>query len=62
MEFFNPNSAIDFMGARRWTAACSILIFIISIAALIINGLNWGLDFTGGTQIEISYEQPANLQ
>jgi len=62
MEFFNPNSAIDFMGARRWTAACSILIFITSIAALIINGLNWGLDFTGGTQIEISYEQPTNLQ
>ena len=61
MEFFNPNSNIDFMGARRFTAVCSGLIFLVSIAALVINGLNWGLDFTGGTQIEISYEQPANL-
>lgn len=61
MEFFNPNSNIDFMGARRWTALCSGLIFLVSIAALAVNGLKWGLDFTGGTQIEISYEKPADL-
>ena len=28
MEFFNPNSKVDFMGARRWTAMFSILIFV----------------------------------
>ncbi|AHE66617.1 protein translocase subunit SecF [Legionella oakridgensis] len=61
MEFFNPNSNIDFMGARKWTALLSILIFIISIVALLVNGLKWGLDFTGGTQIEVSYSQPADL-
>lgn len=62
MEFFNPNSKIDFMGARHWTALFSLVIFIGSIAALCINGLQWGLDFTGGTQIEVSYAQPADLQ
>lgn len=62
MEFFNPNSKVDFMGARRWTAMFSVMIFIISIAALAINGLKWGLDFTGGTQIEVSYPQAADLQ
>ncbi|MFC3908733.1 protein translocase subunit SecF [Legionella dresdenensis] len=61
MEFFNPNSKIDFMGARRWTAIFSALIFIISIAALCVNGLKWGLDFTGGTQIEVSFPQAADL-
>ncbi|WP_133127045.1 protein translocase subunit SecF [Legionella nagasakiensis] len=61
MEFFNPNSNIDFMGARKWTAIFSILIFIVSISALLINGLQWGLDFTGGTQIEVSYPQSADL-
>ncbi len=61
MEFFNPNSKIDFMGARKWTAAFSTLIFIVSIAALLINGLKWGLDFTGGTQIEVTYSQAADL-
>lgn len=61
MEFFNPNSKVDFMGARKWTAMFSALIFIVSISALLINGLKWGLDFTGGTQIEVSYPQAADL-
>ena len=49
------------MGARKWTATLSILIFIASISALAVNGLKWGLDFTGGTQIEVSYPQAADL-
>ena len=61
MEFFNPNSKVDFMGARRWTAAFSLLIFILSIGALAFHGLKWGLDFTGGTQIEVSYPGAADL-
>ena len=61
MEFFNPNSNIDFMGARKWTALFSALIIIVSIGALLINGLKWGLDFTGGTQIEVTYPNPADL-
>jgi preprotein translocase subunit SecF len=61
VEFFNPNSNVDFMGARKWTALLSGLIFIGSIAALLLNGLNWGLDFTGGMQIEVTYSQPANV-
>ncbi len=62
MEFFNPNSKVDFMGARRWTALFSILIFVVSIGALLFHGLKWGLDFTGGTQIELSYPQAADLE
>ena len=61
MEFFNPNSNIDFMGARKWAALLSVLIFVLSISALCVNGLKWGLDFTGGTQIEITYPQAADL-
>lgn len=61
MELFNPNSAIDFMGIRRWTALFSILICLFSIFALGFKGLQWGLDFTGGTQIEVSYDQAADL-
>lgn len=61
MEFFNPNSNVDFMGARKWTALFSALVFVISIGALFVNGLKWGLDFTGGTQIEVSYSFSADL-
>ena len=61
MEFFNPNTSIDFMGARKGAALLSITIFTLSITALCVNGLKWGLDFTGGTQIEASYLDSANL-
>jgi preprotein translocase subunit SecF len=62
VEFFNPNSKIDFMGARRWTAFFSGLIFLLSVTALGVNGLKWGLDFTGGTQIEVTYQTAADLE
>ena len=52
---------IDFMGKRKIAALLSLLLLIGSIASLAINGLKFGLDFTGGTQIEVGYQQPANL-
>lgn len=61
MELFNSNSNIDFMGARKWTALLSALLFVISISGLAIKGLKWGLDFTGGSQIEVGYQQAVDL-
>ncbi len=61
MEFFNPNSKIDFMGARKWTALLSVLFFLVSIAGLVSKGLIWGLDFTGGTQVQVSYQSAADM-
>src|SRR5262249_845362 len=46
---------------RKWAAILSISLFLLSIASLAMYGLNWGLDFTGGTQIQLSYPQEANL-
>lgn len=61
MEFFKHNTKIDFMAQRKWAAIFSVILFSLSLIALAVNGLNWGLDFTGGTQIQISYPQEANL-
>lgn len=52
---------IDFMGVRHYTSALSIIFILISLGALAINGLKLGLDFTGGTQLEIKLDRPANL-
>jgi preprotein translocase subunit SecF len=52
---------IDFMGVRHYTSALSIIIVIISLASLAINGLKLGLDFTGGTQLELLFDRPADL-
>ena len=62
MEFFKKRTNIDFMALRKWTAALSCVLFLGSIGSLMFNGLNWGLDFLGGVQIQVAYEQPANLE
>lgn len=61
MEFFKPNTAINFMGQRKWAALFSVVLFSLSLFSLVFYGLNWGLDFTGGTQLEVSYVGAANL-
>ncbi len=61
MEFFKSTTKIRFMRASKWAAVFSAILFIASIASLSINGLNLGLDFTGGMQIEVLYPQPGNL-
>lgn len=61
MEFFKTNTNINFMGQRYYAAIFSIFLCAFSLVALFYKGLNLGLDFTGGTQIEVSYSQPADL-
>ncbi|MBS0848746.1 protein translocase subunit SecF [Citrobacter sp. JGM124] len=51
----------DFMRWDYWAFGISGLLLIISIAIIGVKGFNWGLDFTGGTVIEISLEKPAEL-
>ena len=52
---------IDFMGHRKLAALISILLIVGSVISLASKGLVLGLDFTGGTQIELGYQQPADL-
>lgn len=61
MEFFKPNTHIDFMAQRKIAAIISGVLFLFSMTALGIFGLNWGLDFTGGTQIQLSYPSEPDL-
>lgn len=52
----------DFLSRRHTLAVISIILWIISIVALATQGLTLGLDFTGGTLIELRYKQPVELQ
>lgn len=61
MEFFKKKTEINFLGLRKYAAAFSIILFVASITSLAMKGLNWGLDFTGGTQVQVSYPQAANV-
>ena len=62
MEFFKIKRDIPFMRYGRITTTISLVTFILAILALGFKGLNLGLDFTGGIQIEVGYNQPANLE
>src|SRR4030065_2309807 len=61
LEFFPFKKTIPFMSWGKVTTAISLLTFLFSIWALWDKGLNLGVDFTGGTVIEVSYPQAANL-
>ena len=52
----------QFMKYRRMAAIASIAIFTISVLSLGFRGLSLGLDFSGGTLVEVSYETPVNLE
>ena len=51
----------NFMGIRRYAVVCSALLLVVSSLSLYTQGLVLGLDFSGGTQIEVGYEQPADV-
>lgn len=53
---------INFMGQRKLAAIFSILLIVGSIVSLSTKGIVLGLDFTGGTQIEVGYPESANLE
>jgi preprotein translocase subunit SecF len=53
---------VNFMGARRIAMLISIAVMVASVAVLAVKGLNFGLDFTGGTLIEVIYEESVPLE
>ena len=53
---------INFMGIRHAAFAVTMVLTVLSLGSLAIKGLNFGLDFTGGTLIELSYQKPADQQ
>ena len=56
------NRVINFMGIRHVAAVVTLLLTLATVGSLAVKGLNFGLDFTGGTLIELGYERPADLQ
>ncbi|MDS4059968.1 MAG: protein translocase subunit SecF [Candidatus Contendobacter sp.] len=55
------NTNIDFLRWRKLAMAWSITVLLIAVGSLLIRGMNLGLDFTGGTVIEVQYPQPVEI-
>ena len=52
---------INFMGQRKLALLLSTILILVSIGSLATRQLEWGLDFTGGTLVEVHYSESANL-
>src|SRR6187551_3325910 len=61
MEIFKIKKDIPFMSYGRLTTAISLITFILAVFFLLHRGLNLGVDFTGGTMMEVTYPQAADL-
>jgi len=62
MQLLNKKTNFNFMSKRKIAAVFSLLLILASIGSLITQGLNFGIDFTGGTMIELSYEEDVKLE
>ncbi|MGJ8693519.1 MAG: protein translocase subunit SecF [Thalassotalea sp.] len=62
MQILNLSNTVNFMKYRKIAMIFSAVLMIASIASLATNKLNFGLDFTGGTLLEVGFEQAADLK
>ena len=61
MQLFKGKLAIDFMGKRYVALTFSVVLVLASITSLVTRGLDFGIDFTGGTLVEVGYPQAVDL-
>jgi preprotein translocase subunit SecF len=62
MQFLKEQTHFRFMAKRKLAFVFSALLLIAAITSIVTQGLNFGIDFTGGTMIELSYQEQANLE
>jgi preprotein translocase subunit SecF len=61
MQLIKPGTQFDFTGKRRFFGTLSAFLVALSVALFVFVGPNWGIDFTGGTEIHLKFDEPIDI-
>ncbi|WP_018692329.1 protein translocase subunit SecF [Algicola sagamiensis] len=61
MRFLKLKETVPFMSWRYIAMGISTLVVLASLTSIFTKGMNWGLDFTGGTKVEVGFDEPVDL-
>ena len=62
MQIFKQTLTIDFLSKRKTAWTVSLILLTVSIVSITVRGLNLGIDFTGGTLVEVGYQDSIELE
>jgi preprotein translocase subunit SecF len=60
-EIIPPGTNFDFIGKRRLFAGLSLLMLVVGLAGVPVRGLRWGIDFAGGSEVQVRFLEPEGV-
>jgi preprotein translocase subunit SecF len=61
MNLVKPGTTIDFVGHRRMAGIISFIMVTVSLTLFFVKGPNWGIDFTGGTEVHLKFNESVQI-
>lgn len=60
-ELIKPGTNLDFVGYRFYAVTASIIVILLGVVSLLVHGVNYGIDFAGGTLVHVKFHQAVSI-